>query len=386
MLSAAYAAIASAPVGRLPEMIAHMHRRVSDVIGGQHADLESDCTTIAEYNEIARMKSGPLLGLPVELCLIAADRPAHVSAAMAASDAIAIAYQTTDDISDAERDTEAGGLNFLSIVQGDMKSRVQAAHLHAREYAQAAIAIAKTLPDGSGNGLIALTKKFIPVRQSLKLHEPCSHHRWRICIAAALRMRAKGYDVTVFDRCSRLGGRAQIFERDGFRYDAGPTVITAPFLFDELFALFGKDIRDYVAIVPLDTWYQFRYPDGDIFNYGGTVEDTVREVRRISPEDEAGYLSLLDESRRIYKVGYERLADQPFHSFWEMAKIIPQMLTLGVRRSVWDLVSSHLKHDKLRQAFSVQPLLVGGNPFDTTCIYNLIHFLERASWRAFRAG
>ena len=162
MLSAAYAAIASAPVGRLPEMIAHMHRRVSDVIGGQHADLESDCTTIAEYNEIARMKSGPLLGLPVELCLIAADRPAHVSAAMAASDAIAIAYQTTDDISDAERDTEAGGLNFLSIVQGDMKSRVQAAHLHAREYAQTAIAIAKTLPDGSGNGLIALTKKFIP--------------------------------------------------------------------------------------------------------------------------------------------------------------------------------------------------------------------------------
>ena len=205
-------------------------------------------------------------------------------------------------------------------------------------------------------------------------------------IAAALRMRAKGYNVTVFDRCSRLGGRAQIFERDGFRYDAGPTVITAPFLFAELFDLFGKDIRDYVDIVLLDTWYRFRYPDGDIFNYGGTVEDTLREIRRISPDDEAGYLSLLDESRRIYEVGYEQLADQPFHSFWEMAKIIPQMLTLGVRRSVWDLVSSHLKNDKLRQAFSVQPLLVGGNPFDTTCIYNLIHFLERSHGVHFAMG
>ena len=147
---------------QLSVMIAHMHRRVSDVISGQHADLEGDCTTIAAYNEVARMKSGPLLGLPVELCLIAADRSAHVSAAMAASDAIAIAYQTTDDISDAERGTETGGLNFLTIVQGDMKSRTQAARLHACEYARAAIAIAKTLPDGAGDGLIALTGKFIP--------------------------------------------------------------------------------------------------------------------------------------------------------------------------------------------------------------------------------
>lgn len=162
MVSAAYAAVASASVGRLPEMIAHMHQRVSDVIGGQHADLEGGCTTIEHYNEVARMKSGPLLGLPVELCLIAADRSADVSAAMAASDAIAIAYQTTDDISDADRDMDVGALNFLAIVQGDMKSRTQAARSHASEYARKAIAIAKTLPSGSGSGLIALAEKFVP--------------------------------------------------------------------------------------------------------------------------------------------------------------------------------------------------------------------------------
>ena len=205
-------------------------------------------------------------------------------------------------------------------------------------------------------------------------------------LAAALRLRAKGYEVTLLDRCARLGGRAQVFERDGFRYDAGPTVLTAPFLLEELFEIFGKDIRDYVEIVPLDVWYRFRYPDGDVFDYGGTIDDTLNEIRRISPEDEAGYLSLLEESKRIYGVGYEQLADKPFHKFSEMAKITPQMLKLGVRRSVWDLVSSHLKHDKLRQAFSVQPLLVGGNPFDTTCIYNLIHFLERAHGVHFAMG
>ena len=197
-------------------------------------------------------------------------------------------------------------------------------------------------------------------------------------IAAALRLRAKAYDVTIFDRCRRLGGRAQVFERDGFRYDAGPTVITAPFLFEELFSLFGKDIRDYVDIVPLDVWYRFRFTDGSTFDYGGSVEDTLREIRRISPDDETGYLSLLEESRRIYEVGYEQLADQPFHTFSDMVKITPEMLNLGIHRSVWDLVASHLKNDKIRQAFSVQPLLLGGNPFDTTCIYNLIHFLERA--------
>jgi len=205
-------------------------------------------------------------------------------------------------------------------------------------------------------------------------------------IAAALRLRAKGYQVTLFDRCEKLGGRAQYFERDGFRYDAGPTVLTAPFLLQELFALFDKDIADYVDIVPLNVWYRFYYPDGDIFDYGGMIDDTIREIERISPEDVAGYRALLEESRRIYEIGYEQLADQPFHAFSEMARITPQMLKLGVRRSVWDLVCTHLKHDKLRQAFSVQPLLVGGNPFDTTCIYNLIHFLERAHGVHFAMG
>ncbi len=196
-------------------------------------------------------------------------------------------------------------------------------------------------------------------------------------IASALRLKAKGYDVTIIDRQSELGGRARVFNKNGFVFDAGPTVITAPFLFEELFTLFDKKIKDYVSIVPVEPWYKFVFPDGDTFSYGGTIEDTLAEIQRIEPDDKAGYLGLLKESESIFNVGFTELADKPFHHLSSMAKQVPNLARLRCYRNVWQLVSEHLKSDKLRQAFSIQPLLVGGNPFDTTCIYNLIHFLER---------
>ncbi len=196
-------------------------------------------------------------------------------------------------------------------------------------------------------------------------------------IAAALRLRARGSDVTLIDRCPRLGGRAQVFEKDGFRHDAGHTVITAPFLFDELFECFNKKREDYIEFIPLDVWYQFYFANGDTFNYGGTPEDTLREIEKISPVDVAGYQKLLEQSRKIFDVGFTALADQPFHSIGTMLAQVPSLVRLGCYRTVWQLVCRYLKHDHLRRAFSIQPLLVGGNPFETTCIYSLIHFLER---------
>ena len=196
-------------------------------------------------------------------------------------------------------------------------------------------------------------------------------------IAAALRLRARGYEVSILDRAKRLGGRAQVFERDGFRHDAGPTVITAPFLFDELFTLFGARREDYVDFVPLDPWYRFRFANGDTFDYSGDIESTLAEIERLNPADVKGYTSLVDASRRIFEVGFEQLADQPFHSISSMIRQVPALLRLRADRSVWQLVCEHLQDDRLRQAFSIQPLLVGGNPFDTTSIYNLIHFLEQ---------
>ena len=205
-------------------------------------------------------------------------------------------------------------------------------------------------------------------------------------IASALRLKAKGYDVTLIDRCEQLGGRAQSFERNGFRHDAGPTVITAPFLFEELFELFDEKFSDFVHLVPLKPWYRFHFSDNDHFDYGGTIEETLAEIKRINPEDCEGYRRLLEHSKRIFDVGFTELSAQPFHSFFVMLKQIPRLIKLQSYKTVWQLVTKYLKNEKLQQAFSIQPLLVGGNPFDTTSIYGLIHYLERAYGVHFAMG
>lgn len=205
-------------------------------------------------------------------------------------------------------------------------------------------------------------------------------------IASALRLRAKGYQVTLLDRCAQIGGRAQVYERDGYRHDAGPTVITAPFLFEELFALFGERFSDHVRLVPMKPWYRFRFADGSTFDYGGTLEETLGEISRIEPGDKEGYLALLTHSKRIYDVGFGELSAVPFHRFTTMLRQIPKLVRLRNHQTVWEMVCSHLSNPKLRQAFSIQPLLVGGNPFETTSIYSLIHYLERAHGVHFAMG
>ena len=201
-------------------------------------------------------------------------------------------------------------------------------------------------------------------------------------IAAALRMRAKGFQVTLVDRLSAIGGRAQVFERGGFRHDAGPTVITAPFLFDELFELFGEKREDHLDFRPLDPWYRFYFHGGKQFDYRPSIEDTNDEIRKFSPDDVKGYAALLKTSKAIFDIGFEKLADRPFTKFWTMMAQIPSLLRLKSYHSVAGIVNSHIKHPLLRQAFSIHPLLVGGNPFTTTSIYSLIHYLERR-WGVF---
>lgn len=205
-------------------------------------------------------------------------------------------------------------------------------------------------------------------------------------MAVALRLRAQSFRVTLIERQAALGGRAQVFERDGFRHDAGPTIITAPFLIDELFSLFGKRREDYVDLLPLTPWYRFRFADGSTFDYGGTLDDTLAEIGRIAPEDRDGYLRLLDHSRALYEIAFEQLATRPIDSLVTLLAQTPRLARLRADRSVWSLVARHLKNDKLRQAFSIQPLLIGGNPFTTTSIYTLIHFLERQSGVYFAKG
>ncbi len=199
-------------------------------------------------------------------------------------------------------------------------------------------------------------------------------------LAASLRLKSLGFNVSLFEKLDQLGGRARVFKKDGFSFDAGPTVITAPFLFDELFKLFNKERSDYVSFVELDTWYQFYFDDGRVFNYGGTIKDTEEEIRKFNYDDINGYKKLVKMSEKIFNVGFTELSHVPFDNFIFMIKQIPKLIKLKSYLTVYQLVSKYIKDPFLRKAFSIQPLLLGGNPFTTTSIYNLIHFLER-KWK-----
>ncbi len=196
-------------------------------------------------------------------------------------------------------------------------------------------------------------------------------------IATALRLKALGHKVTLLEKLNTLGGRAQVFNKNGFKHDAGPTVITAPFLFDELFQLFNEKREDYVEFKPLDPWYRFHFHDGQTFDYSQTIEKTKEEMKKFSVSDSENYENLLKASKSIFDVGFTKLADKPFNSFLFMLKQVPSLLKLKSYLTVAQLVNKYIKNPNLRTAFSIHPLLVGGNPFSTTSIYALIHFLER---------
>ena len=201
-------------------------------------------------------------------------------------------------------------------------------------------------------------------------------------LAISIRLKKLGYDTTILEKLEDLGGRARVFEVNGFRHDAGPTVITAPFLFDELFSLFGRKREDHLNFVPLEPWYRYYFHDGKTFDYCSTIEKTNDEIRKFDQRDIKGYSNLLNQSKKIFDVGFTKLADKPFISFFKMLGVIPNLIILKSYLTVSQLVNRHLKNSYLRKAFSIHPLLVGGDPHTTTSIYALIHYLER-KWGVF---
>ena len=196
-------------------------------------------------------------------------------------------------------------------------------------------------------------------------------------LAAAVRLGAKGYRVTVLEKLDAPGGRGYVHRQDGFTFDAGPTIITAPFLFEELWGLCGRRLADDVTLKPVSPFYRLRFDDGEVFDCSGDAEAMRRQIARFSPHDLDGYQRFLEASEAIFKVGFEELGDVPFDSWRDMARIVPAMLRLKSYRTVYDFVASFIRDERLRVVLSFHPLLIGGNPFTTTSIYCLIAFLER---------
>ncbi|MEO5590223.1 MAG: phytoene desaturase [Gemmatimonadaceae bacterium] len=205
-------------------------------------------------------------------------------------------------------------------------------------------------------------------------------------LAAAVRLRMMGHDVTVLEALDQPGGRARVFRRNGFTFDAGPTVITAPHLIEELFTLAGRDMRDYFTLVPVDPFYRVMVHDGSQFDYVGDEARLLEQIHAFEPRDVDGYRRLAAHAERIYDVGFTQLADRSFSSPRDMLRVLPAMMRLQSYRTVYGLVSHYIRDERLRQLLTFEPLLVGGNPFDTTSIYLLIHWLERKHGVHFAMG
>lgn len=195
-------------------------------------------------------------------------------------------------------------------------------------------------------------------------------------LAAAIRLRAQGHSVVILEKLSDPGGRGRVFAQDGFVFDAGPTIITAPSLFEALFSAAGRSLADYVTLVQLDPYYNVRFEDGTVFAYNGDRESIIRQIRAINPGDVDGYLKFVAKAEEIFRTGMA-LIDKPFDKLSDMMRVLPDLARLGSHKSVASFVNGFIKDPRLRQVFSFHPLLVGGNPFQTTSIYALIHTLEQ---------
>ena len=195
-------------------------------------------------------------------------------------------------------------------------------------------------------------------------------------LAAAIRLQATGHEVTIVEQRDQPGGRAYVYEQDGFTFDGGPTIITAPHLIEDLFAVASRRMADYVEIKPVSPFYNIRFEDGSVFHYTGVQAQVEAEVARFNPGDLDGYRRFRAQTAEIFKTGFA-LIDQPFLTLGSMAKILPDLVRLRSDRSVAQFVNRYITDPRLRQVFSFHPLLVGGNPFKTTSIYALIHHLEQ---------
>jgi len=196
-------------------------------------------------------------------------------------------------------------------------------------------------------------------------------------LAAAVRLGARGYRVTVLEKLDQPGGRAYVFREGGYVFDAGPTIITAPFLLEELWELAGRRMADDIDLREIDPFYGIRFDDGSVFHCSRDAEAMRAEVAKFSPEDVAGYERFMEKSRQIFEIGFEKLGHVPFHKLSDMAKIAPDLLRFSGHRSVHALVSQYVKNEKVRTALSFHPLLIGGNPYSASSIYCLISYLER---------
>lgn len=196
-------------------------------------------------------------------------------------------------------------------------------------------------------------------------------------LGVAVRLATRGYDVHILERRDKLGGRAYVYEINGFKFDGGPTIITAPFMLDDIWAEAGRKREDYVQLVPCDPFYRIFDHNKVPFDYNDQPEFIYEQIAKRNPDDVEGYKTFIGKTKAIFEKGFVELADKPFLHITDMLKVAPDLIKMQSYKSVYQYVSQFIKDDFLRRCFSFHPLLIGGNPFDSPSIYAMIHYLER---------
>ena len=196
-------------------------------------------------------------------------------------------------------------------------------------------------------------------------------------LAAAIRLSCKGYHVQVLEKLNAPGGRASVHKQDGFTFDAGPTIITAPYLLEELWTLCGRTFTHDITLKAMEPFYRIRFDDGTWFDYSGNDKTMRAEIARFASDDLAGYDRFMVEANMAHKLGFEDLGGVTFDTIWDLLAAVPNMVRMRAWRSIYALVAKHIQNPKLRMVFSFHPLLIGGNPFSVTSVYSLINTLER---------
>ena len=205
-------------------------------------------------------------------------------------------------------------------------------------------------------------------------------------LATAIRLQATGHTVTLVEARENLGGRAYQLKQDGFTFDMGPTLITAPHLLEDLWATAGRSLKEDVPMVQLSPFYRIYFRDGRSFDYWGTAAEDEAEIARFEPRDVAGYRAFLADTQRIYQRAFADLANQPFLTLGALLRVAPELVRLGAQRSVYAFVSRYFRNPQLRMVFSFHPFFIGGNPFRASAIYSIVPYLERAGGVHFAIG
>jgi phytoene desaturase len=248
--------------------------------------------------------------------------------------------------------------------------------------------------------------------QLLTLSAPYTHRKRALVIgsgigglATAIRLQSLGFQTTILEKLDAPGGRAYVRTIDGFSFDMGPTVLTVPHFIEELFSLqlghphlsdpdfpshiLGEDKRiksgvsggvntsKYVTIQPILPFYRIYFDDGTFFDYDGDPVHTREQIARLAPEDVDGYESFHRDAKAIFERGFLGLGYTHFGDLGSMLRVLPDLLQLDAIRPLFDFVKKYFKSDKMRQVFSFESLLIGGNPVSVPAIYAMVHYVER---------